>query len=103
MEPRRRTVRAQPGRQRWPLRTAGLVTAIVLLVTGKYPPQLFALIIGANRWIYRVVAYATLMTDQYPPFRLDQGGSEPKTPKPWTPAGPAVTPLPNPSIVPTSS
>jgi hypothetical protein len=80
-----------------------LVTAIVLLVTGKYPPQLFALIIGANRWIYRVVAYATLMTDQYPPFRLDQGGSEPKTPKPWTPAGPAVTPLPNPSIVPTSS
>ena len=61
------------------------------MFTAKYPQQLFALIVGFNRWIYRVIAYAALMTDQYPPFRLDQGGSEPTPPLPPT-VGPAIPP-----------
>jgi hypothetical protein len=44
--------------------------AIALLFTGKYPEDIFKLVIGTNRWSYRVAAYASLMTDKYPPFRL---------------------------------
>ena len=44
--------------------------AIAVLFTGKYPEDIFKLVIGFNRWTYRVAAYVTFMTDEYPPFRL---------------------------------
>ena len=47
-----------------------LFGAIALLFTGKYPADIFRLVIGLNRWVYRVAAYASLMRDEYPPFRL---------------------------------
>jgi hypothetical protein len=54
----------------------GLITilaifaAVYLLFTGRYPKDIFKLVMGLNRWVYRVSAYTSLMTDEYPPFRL---------------------------------
>jgi len=54
-----------------------LVAVIALLFTGRYPARLHDLVVGINRWSYRVVIYVALMTDTYPPFQLDQGSSDP--------------------------
>ena len=52
------------------------VGALILLFTGRYPPRLHDLVVGINRWVYRVIVYVALMTDQYPPFHLDQGSAD---------------------------
>jgi hypothetical protein len=57
-----------------------LIAAVALLFTAHYPAGLYDLVVGVNRWSYRLVAYLALMTDRYPPFRLDQGGDDPEGP-----------------------
>ena len=57
-----------------------LIAAVALLFLARYPAGLYDLVVGINRWSYRLVVYLALMTDRYPPLRLDQGGDDPEAP-----------------------
>ena len=48
-----------------------VIAWLAILISGRYPTEIFAFVVGVGRWAYRVAAYmALLTTDRYPPFRL---------------------------------
>jgi hypothetical protein len=55
-----------------------LVAGVFLLIGRPYPGGIFDLVVGLNRWVIRVGAFAAFMTPDYPPFRLDVGAHEPR-------------------------
>ena len=50
--------------------TLALFAMIRLLFKGNYPLDIFELIMGLERWAYRVSGYVALLYDDYPPFRF---------------------------------
>lgn len=48
-----------------------LIGFFAVLFTGKWPRGLWDYLTGVNRWAMRVTAYVLLLTDQYPPFSLE--------------------------------
>ncbi|HET9996944.1 MAG TPA: DUF4389 domain-containing protein, partial [Nocardioides sp.] len=77
-----------------------VVAGVVVLLTGRYPLPLFDLLLGLNRWVLRVAGYASLMTDTYPPFRLDQGGHDDGTLSVTSPSPAAPSPSPEVDVPP---
>ena len=47
------------------------------LFMGRLPDWAFDFLSGSLRWVARVQAYTYLLTDQYPPFSLDDDGNYP--------------------------
>jgi hypothetical protein len=54
-----------------------IFAGVLLLFKGKYHKDIFNLVMGMNRWSYRVAGYVALMTDDYPPFRFDEREESP--------------------------
>ena len=53
-----------------------LIAAVILAISGSYGQRIFDLVMGLNRWCYRVLAHVALMRDACAPSRLDTSGTD---------------------------
>ncbi|WP_448467807.1 DUF4389 domain-containing protein [Mycolicibacterium sp. XJ870] len=53
-----------------------VISAVRLLARGTVSQDMFDLLMGMVRWRYRVAVYVSLMSDEYPPFRMDLGADD---------------------------
>jgi roadblock/LC7 domain-containing protein len=87
-----------------------ILSFFIVLFTGKWPESFRSFVIGTQRWSLRVSSYVLFLRDEYPPFRLQDGGStapvggadrpmpgQVPPPPPGTAEGPAVPPPPPPA------
>ena len=55
----------------WPAAAAVWIVAwFAILFTEQFPREMFDFLVGVARWTYRVLAYFSLLRDEYPPFSL---------------------------------
>ncbi len=47
-----------------------LIAQVAVVVSGEYPPGMFAFVAGVLRWGTRVAAFILSLNDRYPPFTL---------------------------------
>ena len=69
----------------WMWSSGGLIgllvffAGVVLLFTGRYPRALFDFVLGMNRWVFRVAAYASADDGYLPAVPARPGRHEPST------------------------
>jgi hypothetical protein len=74
----RRNLDASLSRSRWLVKWfLAIPHLIVSFFGGGYPRSTFDFAMGMQRWSYRVLSCMALMTDAYPPLRLDAGEFDP--------------------------
>src|SRR5207253_2121612 len=54
-----------------------VISFFAVLFTGRYPEGMFNYMVGVHRWGFRVSAYLLLVSDEYPPFTLDDDPNYP--------------------------
>lgn len=64
---------------------AGIVQIVAwlsVLILGRMPRGMFSFLVGAERWLFRALMYAYMLTDTYPPFSLGHSPEEPVAQEP---------------------